>query len=64
MSVRNEVRPSAQGPEATVAEVDQVGTRLAEVKRRIGDVIFGQREVIDETLITLLAGGQIGRAHV
>jgi MoxR-like ATPase len=40
-----------------VAEVDQVGTRLAEVKRRIGDVIFGQREVIDETLITLLAGG-------
>jgi MoxR-like ATPase len=27
------------------------------VKRRIADVIFGQREVIDETLITLLAGG-------
>ena len=58
MSVRNEIRPSAQqGPEATVAEVDQVGQRLAEVKRRIGEVIFGQQQVIDETLITLLAGG-------
>jgi MoxR-like ATPase len=40
-----------------VAEVDQVGERLAEVKKRIGEVIFGQREVVEETLITLLAGG-------
>ncbi|MBM3507183.1 MAG: MoxR family ATPase [Alphaproteobacteria bacterium] len=47
----------ASGPEATVAEVDQVGERLAEVKKRIGEVIFGQREVVEETLITLLAGG-------
>ena len=61
MSIRNEVlpsgRPAGLGPEATVAEVDQAGPRLAEVKRRIGEVIFGQKQVVEETLITLLAGG-------
>ncbi len=58
MSIRNEVPArSATGPDATVAEVEQVGPRLVEVKRRIGEVIFGQKQVVEETLITLLAGG-------
>ena len=39
------------------AEIDALGRRLAEVRERIGRVIFGQREVIDQALITLLAGG-------
>src|ERR1700742_4538117 len=34
-----------------------LGQRLALVRERIGRVIFGQREVIDQALITLLAGG-------
>ncbi len=58
MSIRNEVPArSTAGPDATVAEVEQIGPRLVEVKRRIGEVIFGQQQVVDETLITLLAGG-------
>jgi MoxR-like ATPase len=40
-----------------VAEIDQLGQRLALVRERIGRVIFGQREVVDQALITILAGG-------
>jgi len=40
-----------------VREIDMLGQRLALVRERIGRIIFGQREVIDQALITLLAGG-------
>src|SRR5579864_1310453 len=40
-----------------VAEIEALGERLRLVRERIGEVIFGQREVIDQALITLLAGG-------
>jgi MoxR-like ATPase len=40
-----------------VAEIEALGQRLGQVRERIGEVIFGQREVIDQALITLLAGG-------
>jgi MoxR-like ATPase len=40
-----------------VAEIEALGQRLAAVRERIGRVIFGQHEVIDQALITLLAGG-------
>jgi MoxR-like ATPase len=40
-----------------VAEIDHLAQRLTAVRERIGHVIFGQREVIDQALITLLAGG-------
>ena len=39
------------------AEIERLGERLKAVGESIGRVIFGQTEVIDETLITLLAGG-------
>ena len=42
-----------------VADIEALGARIAEVRASIGDVIFGQDEVIDETLITLLAGGHV-----
>ncbi|HEX9488677.1 MAG TPA: MoxR family ATPase [Stellaceae bacterium] len=45
------------GPGDLVGEIDVLGQRLALVRERIGRVIFGQREVIDQALITLLAGG-------
>ena len=38
-------------------EIDRTGARLAEVRAAIGRVIFGQDTVIDQFLITLLAGG-------
>jgi MoxR-like ATPase len=39
------------------AEIEALGQRLAQVRSSIGRVIFGQQETIDQTLITLLAGG-------
>jgi len=42
---------------ALVAEVDALGQRLATVRERIHRIIFGQQEVVDQALITLLAGG-------
>ncbi len=43
--------------EDLAAEIAAVGTRLAEVRRAIGKVIFGQEEVVEQTLISILAGG-------
>ncbi|MDO8605293.1 MAG: MoxR family ATPase [Phaeospirillum sp.] len=42
---------------APLAEIEALEARLAEARASIGRVIFGQDRVIDETLITLLAGG-------
>ncbi|HEY0522116.1 MAG TPA: MoxR family ATPase [Stellaceae bacterium] len=50
--------PSSQGStDQILAEIEALGGRLALVRERIGRVIFGQREVVDQALITLLAGG-------
>ena len=38
-------------------EIEALGARLQEVRAAICEIIFGQKQVIDETLITLLAGG-------
>jgi MoxR-like ATPase len=43
--------------EDLVAEVEALGRTLEVVRRRIGDVIFGQQEVVEQALIALLCGG-------
>jgi MoxR-like ATPase len=40
-----------------VAEVDALGRTLSLVRTRIGEIIFGQHEVVEQALITLLCGG-------
>ena len=40
-----------------LAEVEALGSRVGRVRAAIGRVIFGQDDVIDQTLITLLSGG-------
>ena len=40
-----------------LAELDRLSERIQKVRRQLERVIFGQREVIDQTLITILAGG-------
>jgi MoxR-like ATPase len=40
-----------------IAEAEAAVERIAKVRHMIGRVIFGQEAVIDETLVTLLAGG-------
>ena len=56
MSVTENLPQNGAAPDL-VAEIDTLGERLAQVRERIGRVIFGQGEVIDQALITLLAGG-------
>ena len=42
-----------------LAEVEALGARIGRVRAAIGRVIFGQDEVVDQTLITLLSGGHV-----
>ncbi len=49
----------ATDPAAIVGQVEALGARIAAVRAAIGQVIFGQDEVVDQTLITLLSGGHV-----
>jgi MoxR-like ATPase len=44
-------------PADLVAEVEALGRTLSLVRARIGEIIFGQHEVVEQALITLLCGG-------
>lgn len=44
---------------AHIDAIEQLAQRIAAARAAIGRVIFGQDQVIDETLITLLAGGHL-----
>jgi MoxR-like ATPase len=50
-------RPATASAAAIVAEIEALGERLRQVRERIGRVIFGQTQVVDHSLITLLGGG-------
>ncbi len=50
---------STGDPAAILSEVEALGTRIARARAAIGQVIFGQDEVVDQTLITLLSGGHV-----
>ena len=59
-------KPEASGqtaavssPAEIVAAVERLGERMAEVRGRIARVIFGQGEVVEHALVTLLAGGHV-----
>ncbi len=43
--------------QALLARMEQAGKQFARARRHIGQIIFGQEQVIDEALIALLAGG-------
>ena len=44
---------------ALVAEAEALAERLARVRQSVGRVIFGQEQVVERTLITLLSGGHV-----
>ena len=46
-------------PDALVADVERLTARIAQVRGAIGRVIFGQPDVVDQTLISLLCGGHL-----
>ena len=52
-----DIQPTEQPPAHFVAETESLGHRMAMASDRIGRIIFGQQHVIEQTLITLLAGG-------
>ena len=41
------------------AEIEALSGRLARVKSNIGQIIFGQEETVEQSLISLLAGGHV-----
>ena len=54
----SDAMPTAIEPgQDLVSRIDALGQTMATVRERIGQIIFGQRRVIDQTLITLLSGG-------
>ncbi len=42
-----------------LGEIEALGQRVAKLRAEIGRAIFGQVDVIDQTLITLLSGGHV-----
>ena len=57
MSITDPLQTATQADTELSREIERLTAKLAAVRERIGRVIFGQQAVIDETLITLLAGG-------
>ena len=46
-------------PDKLVNDVEALGRTLDQVKASIGRVIFGQHDVIEQTLITVMSGGHV-----
>ena len=51
--------PMSTDPNAILAAAEALAAQVVQVRAAIGQVIFGQDEVIDQSLITLLSGGHI-----
>ena len=51
------MQPITSSDDGIVAEIEALGRKITKVRESLGQIIFGQGEVIDQTLITLLAGG-------
>jgi MoxR-like ATPase len=52
-----ETQPTGSLGEAIMADMDMASRKLAEARRAIGKVIYGQESVVEQTLVTLLSGG-------
>ena len=56
----SDAMPTAVEPtQDIVGRIDVLSKKMAAVRECVGRVIFGQSHVIDQTLITLLAGGHV-----
>ena len=49
----------ATGGADLAAEMERIGKRLEQVRRNIGQVIFGQEQTIEQSLVSILAGGHV-----
>jgi len=56
---KTKANESVDNSDALIDAIDTLGRDIAAARSGIGRVIFGQSRVIEETLITLLAGGHL-----
>lgn len=52
-------KASVDNSEALIDAIDQLGRDISAARDGIGSVIYGQSRVVEETLITILAGGHL-----
>ena len=45
--------------QAALADIERLGGQLRAARTSIGKVIYGQQDVIDQTLVALLSGGHL-----
>jgi len=57
VSISEPIRSASDDPTSLIRDIEHLGHTIKQVRDRIGQVIFGQQEVVNQTLITLLAGG-------
>src|ERR1700727_1791093 len=55
----NWIGPIPARPNPILAATEALGARVVRVRAAISQAIFGQDEVVDQTLITLLSGGHV-----
>ena len=51
--------PTAAETDAVLQSIEALGGQLRRVREGVGRIIYGQTEVIDQTLISLLSGGHL-----
>ena len=56
---KTKIKESLDNSDALIDAIDKLGRDIAAARDGIGRVIFGQSRVIEETLITILAGGHL-----
>ncbi len=56
---KNKDKKSLDSSDALIDAIDQLGRDIAAARNGIGSVIYGQERVVEETLITILAGGHL-----
>ena len=59
MTMTADNAPNLNDSQQLIDAIETLGQRVKDAKAGIGKVIFGQHKVIEETLITLLAGGHV-----
>ena len=50
---------TGDAPDKAIAELEALGETLDRVRAGVERIIFGQREVIEQTLVTMLSGGHV-----
>jgi len=48
-----------QTDHSVLAEIETLGSRMTEIRNQVGRAVIGQAEVVEQALVTLLAGGHM-----